>query len=143
MYTMYLLMWLIKSRPGIKGINQNIYAWHHSQKWDDCVVVCRLVSFSSASKKAETSLSTNCICLFLLSLVAIIFQPPFPDIFFFTRTGYSLDDISDISSSQDLSKALSPATMFTITGITSIVLKFVVMFKELPLKGLPKNRKGQ
>ena len=143
MYTMYLLMWLIKSRRGIKGINQNIYAWHHTQKWDDCVVVFRLVSFSSASKKAETSLSTNCICLFLLSLVAIIFHPPFPDIFFFTRTGYSLDDISDISSSQDLSKALSPATMFTITGITSIVLKFVVMFKELPLKGLPKNRKGQ
>ena len=84
-----------------------------------------------------------CICLFLLSLVAIIFQPPFPDIFFFTRTGYSLDDISDISSSRDLSKALSLATMFTITGITSIVLKFLFMFKELPLKSLPKNRKGQ
>ena len=63
--------------------------------------------------------------------------------FFFTRTGYSLDDISDISSSRDLSKALSLATMFTITGITSIVLKFLFMFKELPLKGLPKNPKGQ
>ena len=60
----------------------NIYAWHHTQKFDDCVVVCRLVSFSSASKKAETSLSTNCICLFLLSLVAIIFHPPFLDFFF-------------------------------------------------------------
>ena len=73
--------------------------------WDNCVVVCRLVSFFSASKKAQTSSSTNCICHYFLSLVAVIFHPPFPD-FFCTRTGYSLDDISDISSSLDLSKAL-------------------------------------
>ena len=33
--------------------------------------------------------------------------------------------------------------MFTITGITSIVLTYIVIFKELLLKGLPNNRKGQ
>ena len=37
--------------------------------------------------------------------MAVIFHPPFPD--FFSRTGYSLDAISDISSSLDVSKALS------------------------------------
>ena len=33
--------------------------------------------------------------------------------------------------------------MFTITGITSIVLAFIVSFKELLPKDLPKNRKRQ
>ena len=44
--------------------------------------------------------------IIFLPLVAVILHPSLPD-FFFTRTGYSLDDISDISSSLDLSKALS------------------------------------
>ena len=34
-------------------------------------------------------------------------------------------------------------TMFTITGITSMVLTFLVIFKELLLKGLPKIRQWQ
>ena len=34
-------------------------------------------------------------------------------------------------------------TMFTITGIPSIFPTFIVSFKELLPKGLPKNRKGQ
>ena len=59
--------------------------------------------------------------------MTIIFRPPFPDFFFHP----------------DRIFPHSLATMFTITGITSIVLKFVVISKELSLKGLPKNRKGQ
>ena len=35
-------------------------------------------------KKTETSSSTNCICHYFLSLVAVIFHPPFPDFFFFS-----------------------------------------------------------
>ena len=66
-------------------------------------------------------------------LFFVIFHPPFAD-FLLSRTGYFLDDISDISSSWDSSKALSLA----ITGTTSIVLTFIVIFKELLLKGLPK-----
>ena len=51
----------------------------------DCVVVGL-----SLSSVPVTSLSTNCICLFLLSLVAIIFHPPFPDFFFFHPDGIFL-----------------------------------------------------
>ena len=107
---------------GIKGINLNIYhsAWHYTQKWDDCVVVCRLVSFFSASKKAQTSSSANCICHYFLSLVAVIFHPPFPDF-------PDFPDTSDISSSWDLSKALSlQCLQLVIVDTTAAPVLYIV-----------------
>ena len=38
------------------------YAWHHTKKCDDSVIVFRPVALFSASEKAETSPSTICIC---------------------------------------------------------------------------------
>ena len=80
------------------------YAWHHTKKCDDSVVVFRPVALFSASEKAETSPSTICICHCFSILMT--FRRPFLDIFF-ACTGYSLDELSDISSSLNLLKALS------------------------------------
>ena len=71
--------------------------------------------------------------------MAVIFHPPFPD-FFFTRTGFFGRHLRHLFVITFLKSTFT--TMFTITGMTSIVLPFVVSFKELLPKGLPKNRKG-
>ena len=123
MYTMYLLMWLKKSWRGIKGIK------YYTQKWNDCLVLCRLVSFFSASKTAETSSSTNCIChyffvaggdYFPLSFLWIFCFSPGRDILW--TTSPTLFVIRFIKSTF--------TTMFTITGITSIVITFIVSFTK-------------
>ena len=73
--------------------------------------------------------------------MAVIFHPPFPDFFlhpdgiFFGRHLRHLFVIRFMKSTF--------TTMFTTTGIPSIFPTFIVSFKELLPKGLPKNRKGQ
>ena len=108
-------------------------------KLDDCVVVFRLVSFFSASKKAETS-STNCISLFFFAGVSN-FPPSFSWFFFYLDGIFLARHLRHLFVTRFIKSTF--ATMFTITGITSTVLTFIVIFKELLLKGLPKNRNGQ
>ena len=127
MYTMHLSMWLKKSWRGIKGIKYLCMALYSEMSWL-YVVVCRLVSFFSASKKAETSSSTNCICRYFLSLAAVIFHPPFPNFFFLPGR-----DILWTTSPCLLVIRFIKSTftaMFTITGIMSIVITFIVSFKK-------------
>ena len=75
--------------------------------------------------------------------MAVIFHPPFPDFFFFFYQdgiffGRHLRHLFVIRFIKS-----TFTTMFTITGIRSIFLTFIVSFRELLLNGLPNNQKGQ
>ena len=102
----------------------------------------RLFRWSVPVKNAQTSPLTDCICRYFLALLAVIFHPSFL-IFFFssadeTFLGRHLRHLFVIRFIKSIF-----STIITITGITSIVLTFIVIFKELLLKGLPNTRKGQ
>ena len=74
-------------------------------------------------------------------LVPVIFHSLFPDFFFLLDGIFLAGHLRHLFVTRFIKSTF--VTMFTITGITSTVLTFLVIFKELLLKGLPKNRNGQ
>ena len=106
------------------------YAWHHTKKCDDSVIVFRPVALFSASEKAETSPSTHCSCHLFFDLDD--FPPSFSWIFFRLHEIFLGRTFPYLFVIRFIKGTITP--VFTITGITFTVLKFV----ENLLKVLPK-----
>ena len=101
---------------------------YYTQDWDDCVVVCRLVSFFSASKTADTSSSANCILSLFFAVGGGNFPPSFPRFFFFSDGIFFGRHLRHLFVIRFIKSTLT--TMFTITGIKSTVIPLIVSFKK-------------